>query len=38
MMIDEAIAQAEGANLEIQIADSIYIPGRQAGMIIDQNP
>lgn len=38
MMIDEATASADDANLEIQIADSIYIPGRQAGMIIDQNP
>lgn len=38
MMIDEAISQAEDGNLEIQIADSVYIPGRQAGMIIDQNP
>lgn len=38
MMIDEAIASADENNLEIQIADSIYIPGRQAGMIIDQNP
>jgi beta-lactam-binding protein with PASTA domain len=38
MMIDDAIAQAESDDLEIQIADSIYIPGRQAGMIIDQNP
>lgn len=38
MMIDEAISKADDANLEIQISDSIYIPGRQAGMIIDQNP
>jgi Uncharacterized protein conserved in bacteria len=38
MMIDEAIAAADNAAVEIQIADSIYIPGRKAGMIIDQNP
>lgn len=38
MMIDEATASADDANLEIQVADSIYIPGRKAGMIIDQNP
>jgi eukaryotic-like serine/threonine-protein kinase len=38
MMIDDAITKADDSNLEIQIADSIYIPGRQAGMIIDQNP
>lgn len=38
MMIDNAIEDANDKKLEIQIADSIYIAGRTAGMIIDQNP
>lgn len=38
MMIDDAIEDAKDQKLEIQIADSIYIPGRTPGIIIDQNP